>query len=414
FDPAAYALYYDFKMVSGSKSNIILFFKNSNTTSYQKGQYLSIQSYIDGAVISSGSGDIKGDDVDHVGKIDLSGVDFPADCYNADGTLTLNAIRIYASGTANMKSYFRSFAITNDLRDTSTNFGKSESLIREDALTLTDTTHDGGYVYDNGKLIVTSYTSSGFEMAVNLNKAVKVTQLKNWLMDVKATTRFDIKLKVTTSAADASYGLVSDFYTRLCSAPENGCIPAGEYAKSFDLLSCYSWNQVVPSDGVSTIKQVIITLGGKGSLTIDALALSDTTDTGRFADGVTSTRRTRLGDVVPAALGTTVQNLIGSGVTVGTLTVYDASGNKVTSGVIKTGMTIKQTLNGGVVSQGTIAAIGDVSGDGALSTNDARMIVGYVVGGRNFTDAQKAAADYNGDNTVTVTDVRRMLLSITG
>ena len=50
--------------------------------------------------------------------------------------------------------------------------------------------------------------------------------------------------------------------------------------------------------------------------------------------------------------------------------------------------------------------LGDVNGDGKVSTLDVRWLRQYLIGGRELTDAQLAAADVNGDGKVSTLDVR--------
>ena len=50
--------------------------------------------------------------------------------------------------------------------------------------------------------------------------------------------------------------------------------------------------------------------------------------------------------------------------------------------------------------------LGDVNGDGKVSTLDVRWIRQYLIGERDLTDAQLAAADVNGDGKVSTLDVR--------
>lgn len=50
--------------------------------------------------------------------------------------------------------------------------------------------------------------------------------------------------------------------------------------------------------------------------------------------------------------------------------------------------------------------LGDVNGDGKISTLDVRWLRQYLIGGRELTDAQLAAADVNGDGKVSTLDVR--------
>lgn len=53
--------------------------------------------------------------------------------------------------------------------------------------------------------------------------------------------------------------------------------------------------------------------------------------------------------------------------------------------------------------------LGDVNGDGKVSTTDSRKILEYAVENTNFTDEQLIVADVDGDSLITVNDARRAL-----
>lgn len=103
FDPEEASLYYDLLIEKNSQTSILLFFNGSTADSPVEGQYIKLNSYLSGATISSGSGDVKGDGSVISGTLDLSTVEFPDGCYNDDGTLTLSGIKIFASGEADTK-----------------------------------------------------------------------------------------------------------------------------------------------------------------------------------------------------------------------------------------------------------------------------------------------------------------------
>ncbi|MBQ9414095.1 MAG: hypothetical protein IJU16_03090 [Clostridia bacterium] len=125
------------------------------------------------------------------------------------------------------------------------------------------------------------------------------------------------------------------------------------------------------------------------------------TITGRYSvkDGV-------LGDI-PA--GTTADRLINMMDQSASLVVKDAKGNTVT-GLVGTGMTLELIQNGAVVDRVIIAVTGDVTGDGRVTSVDARAVLRSLLGqSAPLSAAATAAADYNSDSTVSTTDVRHML-----
>ena len=65
------------------------------------------------------------------------------------------------------------------------------------------------------------------------------------------------------------------------------------------------------------------------------------------------------------------------------------------------------------VSNGTVTVLagkmGDVNGNGLVTSIDARYALQYVVGDRELSDTQLAVADMNGDGNVTAIDARMIL-----
>ncbi len=421
FNPSTTALAYDFTIETNAKANIILHFKNSKPTGAVSGQYLSIQSYFKDVVISSGSGDVKGDDLAHSGKIDLSQVDFPADCYNADGTLTLNGMRIMVSGVADTKRYFRDFSLTsNAVADDAVT--QSTPLLAPYVINADDT-RTGTYVYDNGKLTVNADSAAGYKVTVALNKAVNVAKLQNWLLNVSATTNFDVQLQVTTAASDYTFGLASDFYPALCDATVDGLIPAGTYQKDVNVYGCYTYNGVAPANGISTVKNVIITLGGKGTVTFNALLLSSATYAGVFADGVYEeggntapktvfeTTYPVSGDVVTVkANDATVANFLATVRSDYSVSVVGASGDDK----LATGQTVVVTDGGETLASYTIVLLGEIDGNGTINTADARTVLQYSLRIVNLEGAFLLAADYDQNDIINTADARDILIASLG
>ncbi|MBR5134108.1 MAG: dockerin type I repeat-containing protein, partial [Clostridia bacterium] len=201
---------------------------------------------------------------------------------------------------------------------------------------------------------------AGYEVVFNLNKDFKPAEAKNLLFDLQATTGFDVQLKVTTSVGDWDYGLVADFWPGLCVSLDNGYLPAETYSGICDLYSCYEWNQNLPSNGISTIKQVKIIVSGQGTVTLNSLQVSNTGDVVRYADGEYKT----------------------------------------------------ESSNGTIVPDPSDKIVGDVNDDGNLSTVDARALLMLVLNNTTVPEAMRPVADYNGDGNVTTTDARAILLAV--
>ncbi len=408
-DPSSMVLHYDYLLEKGLKTHICLYFDNGSVT---------IHPYFEGGDVDAKSGDLEGDDVRRIGKIDIGAMNIPAACFNADGTLTLNKIRIYASGTANKKLYLHTLALTTDrspVGDAVT--PQSVPLLGSD-ITVKTPANVGGYVYDNGKLTVTSDTDDGYELLVTLNERYDVTVLKNLLLDVDATVRFDIRPVFTTAKNDASYGLVSDLWPLLCEELDGNYIPAGRYAQAVDLLGCFTWNKVVPADGITTVKTVRIVLGGKGTLTLNTLQATNTDQSGRFEDGVYQavvTPTTLLeSDVYTVgeqyiegvSSETTVGELLSHLVSYGKIIVCENGAAVAEDALVKTGMTVTVS---GETAVWSLVIKGDVDGDGAVNTWDVRLVLLNCLHAADLSDAYAAAADYNHSGTINTTDARAIL-----
>ncbi len=281
--------------------------------------------------------------------------------WKPEGGQKINVVRIYVAPASSVTvNYFYFAAAKGKIVDTTYNLVRqttpilNDNLMNPNTLAIADRTKKGSYTYDNGKLTVTSNSADGYEVVLNVNKDFKPADTKNWLFDLAATTGFDIQLVVTTTAGDWNFGLVADFWPGLCDELENGYLPAETYNGVCDIHSCYTWNNVLPANGISTIKQVRILLAGEGTMTLNKLQVSNTTDLVNYADGEYK---------------------------------QDSSTGKTT-------------------------LVGDVNNDGAVTTTDARSILMLVLGGGSITDDLLAVGDYDGDGFMSTTDARRILTKL--
>ncbi len=103
FNPKTCSVFYDFDMEKSSKTSVVLFFEN--------GASVKLNPYFEGATISTGSGDVKGEGKTLNGVIHLSGVEFPSGAVSADGTVSIKSIQIFASGDAGKKMTLRELRI---------------------------------------------------------------------------------------------------------------------------------------------------------------------------------------------------------------------------------------------------------------------------------------------------------------
>ncbi len=413
-DPSATVLHYDYMLESAVCTSIILFFEGSDSS-------ITIQQYFYGADISDKSGDLNGNDIRREGKIDLSAMNIPAACYREDGTLRLSGIRIFMSGTANKSLYLYTLALTTDRTPVGVEVTPRTTPLLNADITVTDPTKHGGYTYDGGKLLVTSEDADGYTLTIDINRTVHVVDLNNWLMDVSATTAFDIQLLSTTSRKDRYFGLVSDFWPQLCGSCDNGFIPAGSYVASLDYHHCFGWNGILPANGKIVVKQVKIILRGVGTLAIDTLQLSSTDTVAHLYDASYASLTTpvyfmtsdlyTIGDtyIENIAADTTVAALQSGIAASGTLTVYQNGVALAEDALAATGMTLVASDS---TTVWTLLVDGDIDADGRATTADARALLLSILGAANLDTAQTAVADTDRSGIVNTRDARLLLLAL--
>ncbi len=270
----------------------------------------------------------------------------------------IDTVRFYVAPSSSVTvDYCYLAATSGKVKDTTYNLIRqttpiiNENLMLPDTLDITDRSKSGGYVYNNGTLTVTSNSDAGYQVVFNVNKEFAPAKAPNWLFDLVATTGFDIEMEVTTSDGQRCFGLVSDFWPGLCDVLDNDHLPADTYYGTCDIYSCYTWNNCLPANGISTINQVRVQLNGPGTVTLKSLQISNTTDVVNYADGITK-------------------------------------------------------------SDNSDATVGDVNNDGEVSTLDAREILKHTVSMITLTDSALAAADYNRDGKVDTADAREMLIAL--
>lgn len=90
------------------------------------------------------------------------------------------------------------------------------------------------------------------------------------------------------------------------------------------------------------------------------------------------------------------------------LRVVDANGQAVT-GVVGTGMKLQLVVDGTVKDECVLAVYGDINGDGAMSSVDAREMLLVSLGLTDATAAEKAAVDMDFSGELSTNDVRIVL-----
>ena len=278
----------------------------------------------------------------------------------------IDTIRFYVAPSSSITIDYCYFAAkSNTVRDTTYNLVRGEgtpnvsaqnniNLMDPDTLRIVDTTKTGSYTYSNGILTVTSGDAEEYAVAFDVNQEFTPATLQRLLYSVNANVRYDIELVVTTSEGDRSVSLSGDFWPEVCTARDGKYIPAAEQSAGLSLYSVYTYNNVLPADGQSTVKSVIVKVGGYGAVTVNAIQINDNDALKAFTDDVYKHEE---------------------------------------SAPIPNG-----------------SSVGDVNDDGQITTTDARLTMLFALTDNGLTDTQKALADVNGDGQITTTDARLMML----
>ncbi len=136
-----------------------------------------------------------------------------------------------------------------------------------------------------------------------------------------------------------------------------------------------------------------------------------TSDAGETPLTITGNYPVRNGVLTGVAADTTADALIAAMDHRDALTVRAADGTQV-SGKLATGMTLELVQNGTVVDSAVIAVTGDLNGDAAISSADARLILKALLNEAfSLTQAQQYAADSDNDGSLSTADARAVLKS---
>ncbi len=279
---------------------------------------------------------------------------------------TIDTVRFYVAPDTSITINYCYFAATSKkVTDTTYNLVRgtatldptpalaSETLMDPETISIVDRNKAGSYIYDNGTLTVNADSADGYEVKFDVNKSFRPEELDYWLFSVSSEVRYDIEMVVTTATGDKTVSLMRDFWPELCTAPDGNYLPAASQSCGLNLKSVYTYNNIMPADGVSVVKSVTVKAGGKGTLTVGAIQIANE-------------------DV---------------------LSVYN-------DGVYKTDATTG------------VAMMGDVNGDSAITTADARLILQYSVGSVVLDAVYVKAADFNNDGTVSTLDARDLLCTV--
>ena len=282
-----------------------------------------------------------------------------------DRTNKIDLVRVYLDADSSITINYCYFADeAGVIRSDAYNMRRPEvlidpvNLLDPDTLTIPNRTKTGSYSYQNGTLTVVSGEANGYEVAMTPNKTVRPEEVSRWLLSVNSDIRFDIELLVTTSDGERTFSLRDDFYKSFSEQADGDYIPAMSGSAGLDLLSCFTWNDVLPADGNSVVKKVTFRLGGVGTLVVNSLQLAANDQLTMFTDTVSKQDSTPDAVVTPS---------------------------------------------------------GDVNGDGSVTTADARLILSHLLGNGDTLNAnQQAIADFDGNGELSTADVRTMLKAVLG
>lgn len=241
------------------------------------------------------------------------------------------------------------------------------TLMDPNTIAVVDPAKSGGYTYSNGMLAVTSNEDSGYDVVFNLNKSFDLNSVSRWLFSVESDVRFDVVIKATTSVGDWDFGLCADFYPNITGEQDSGYIPAMTGSRGLDFKSCFTYNNILPENGITTVKTVTIRVGGKGTTYINALQLANSDALVLFYDGIS-----------------------------------------------KSETTPTETPDDNDRPEEPMVLLGDLNSDGNVTTVDVRLLLQYTTGAVTLTSDQLNAADYDGSGMITTSDARQILLLLLG
>ena len=357
-------------------------------------------------------------------EIDLSQWWKPSQNYQIDH------VRIYVAPNSGVRVNYCYFTPSaKQVTDTSYNIKAKPTninLMIPDSLAIADRTKTGGYSYENGVLTVTSEDESGYSVVFDVNQDFNVYNFVYWLLSFDASAPFNISLLVTHANGEGWATVATDYFDQFGETyPASGFLPARSGTAALGLYGYFSYNKIIPADGISTVKQVKIALGGKGSIVVDAVQLSENQQLVAFEDTVKKSDSSVASAVVleTEAYAVTDDYLynIPASVSVETLLANVRSGYSVSvvengievggTATVKTGQSVQIVNNGTVLAAYTVVVNGDLNGDGYSTTIDAREVVKSLVSESTLDGVAELAADFNGDGEISSMDVRVMIKS---
>ncbi len=208
----------------------------------------------------------------------------------------------------------------------------------------------GCYTYDGGTLYASSTADEGYSVTFTPNATIDPAEFGHLLMDVQSTVPFNVSMDITSANGDATIEFRKEFFDVFGYTEAPDAIAAGTWKTDMNLNGYFYYNGGLV-DSV-TIRSITITLEGKGDLSLAALQAHRSFNT-----------------------------------------AY------VTNEIYETGSYTAPSQQ-----------LGDINGDGEITTTDARIAMLFALDGTTLTDEQRAAADMNGDGDITTLDARLMMI----
>ncbi|MBQ9413994.1 MAG: metallophosphoesterase [Clostridia bacterium] len=303
--------------------------------------------------------------------------------------------------------------------------GIHQAVLQTSGITQTDKA--GSYTYQNGVLTLSG--DAGYAVTIPAETPFVPALTPYLSMAMQSDAPFNITLNLAAKNGDIAVQLRKEYFNLFGLTSTPSALPAGSHT-----LGKLSLQSLFPFYGgaveTSTLHSVTITLYERGTLTVNALALSSagvakTAEDGGFAagrypetalpDALTSSVVTIDGAIVrDVAAGTTVSALKAVfDQSSDFLAVYNADGMLLSDTALAgTGMTIVLLDGETVFCSYTLAVVGDVNGDGKRTSSDARIALQSNVSGGALSEAAVLAADLSGNKKVDTGDVRLMLRAL--
>ncbi len=348
----------------------------------------------------------------------------------------IDQVRFYLAPNTSIKiNYFYFAAKATKVVDQSFNLravASNITLMNPANITIADTSKAGSYKYTNGMMVLTADTDAGFDVTFNVNAEFEVEKFQRLLVSIESPVKFDVTLTLTNANGSGEVSLCSDYcYDFVETFPADGYIPGPfEGSRGLSLYGYFSYNNIIPASGKSTVTKVTVSIGGKGTAYFNAIQIAENDRMMVFRDGVYKEASNdpsvnddkivfesdvyTLKDTLTTGVtaGSTVANVISNIRSGYTVAVYENGVAVDGASKAKTGQVIKVMDGATELASYEIAIKGDVNGDGDVSSQDARMMVMFTIDSNGFSAAQKYASDYDGNEVIATSDVRSVLLSL--